>query len=211
MFTLYQIKPKFQDLLRPVVARLAAGKVTPNQVTIAAILLSVVAGGAIAYLPQNRQILLCLPIVLLVRMGLNAIDGMLAREYNLTSELGFILNELGDIISDVALYLPFALISGIPASQIVAIVILAIFTEVVGMLSLVFNEQRQYQGPMGKSDRALVFSSLGMLLGLGLDLNAWLGYLFAGIICLQCWTIANRSIVPIGSIANRVSQWWKAR
>jgi CDP-diacylglycerol---glycerol-3-phosphate 3-phosphatidyltransferase len=103
------------------------------------------------------------------------------------------------------------LISGIPASQIVAIVILAIFTEVVGMLSLVFNEQRQYQGPMGKSDRALVFSSLGILLGLGLDLTAWLGYLLAGIICLQCWTIANRSIVSIRSIANRVSQWWNAR
>lgn len=41
-------------------------------------------------------------------MALNAIDGMLAREFNQQSTLGAILNEVGDIISDAALYLAFA-------------------------------------------------------------------------------------------------------
>ena len=49
--------------------------------------------------------LLGLPIVLALRMALNAADGMLAREHGQASPLGFYLNELGDIISDAALYL----------------------------------------------------------------------------------------------------------
>jgi CDP-diacylglycerol---glycerol-3-phosphate 3-phosphatidyltransferase len=194
MFTLYQIKPKFQELLRPLVVQLATWKITPNQVTIAAILLSVTMGGMIACFPHNHLVLLSLPIVLPVRMALNAIDGMLARGYDLTTPLGFILNELGDIVSDVALYLPFCLISGIAAPQIVTIVILAIITEIVGISGLTFTEKRQYQGPMGKSDRALVFGICGTLLGLGLDLTPWLSHLWHGTIFLQLWTIINRAV-----------------
>lgn len=51
--------------------------------------------------------LLLLPIVLFIRMALNALDGMLARECNQQTRLGAILNETGDVISDIALYLPF--------------------------------------------------------------------------------------------------------
>lgn len=200
MFTLYQVKPKFQDMLRPLVARLAAWKITPNQVTIAAILLSAMVGGTIASFPQHRLILLCLPLVLLVRMALNAIDGMLAREYDLKTQLGSILNELGDIISDICLYLPFCLISGISAPKILIVVALAICSEIAGMLSLAIDKPRQYQGPMGKSDRALVFSTIGVLLGLGVDPHPWLEYLWLGVIGLQFWTIANRLAVPVRSI-----------
>jgi CDP-diacylglycerol--glycerol-3-phosphate 3-phosphatidyltransferase len=39
-------------------------------------------------------------------MALNAIDGMLAKEFALKSRLGAMLNELGDVFSDAALYLP---------------------------------------------------------------------------------------------------------
>lgn len=40
-------------------------------------------------------------------MTLNALDGMLARECNQKTRLGAILNETGDVISDIVLYLPF--------------------------------------------------------------------------------------------------------
>jgi phosphatidylglycerophosphate synthase len=39
-------------------------------------------------------------------MALNALDGMLARECNQQTRLGAILNETGDVISDIALYFP---------------------------------------------------------------------------------------------------------
>ncbi len=50
-------------------------------------------------------------------MAFNAIDGMLAREHNQQSKLGAFLNELTDVVSDAALYLPFALVRAVqPAS-----------------------------------------------------------------------------------------------
>ena len=105
--TLYDIKPAFQDLLRPACNNLAKAGVSANQVTVAAMLLSLATGTALVLLQGERWVLLLVPAALLVRMALNAIDGMLAREHHMQSALGGLLNELGDVISDIALYLPF--------------------------------------------------------------------------------------------------------
>lgn len=200
MTTIYQCKPAFQNWLRPLVNQLATWRISPNQVTVSAILLSGATGIAIVqslhpigvYFPKPQLVLLCLPIVLSGRMALNAIDGMLAREHGLTTSLGGILNEIGDVVSDVALYLPFSLIPGISAPSIVGIVILAIITEMVGVLGLAITQKRRYEGPMGKSDRAFVFSLAGLALGLGLEPAGWLTGIWIGVIFLQVWTIINR-------------------
>ncbi|MCA6542769.1 MAG: CDP-alcohol phosphatidyltransferase family protein [Pseudanabaena sp. M074S1SP2A07QC] len=126
-------------------------------------------------------------------MGLNAIDGMLAREHNQKSALGCILNEMGDVISDVCLYLPFALVSGVSAALIVGIVILAIASEMVGVLGYEIDHIRHYEGPMGKSDRAFVFGLISLILGLGVAPSQWLTLLLIGVIFLQMWTIINRT------------------
>ncbi|TIU29100.1 MAG: CDP-alcohol phosphatidyltransferase family protein, partial [Mesorhizobium sp.] len=106
MPTLYALKPAFQDRLRPLVGRLAAMGVTANKITILAALLSVAAGTAIAALPAWRAPLFLIPVVLFARMALNAIDGMLAREHGQASTLGMYLNEICDVVSDLALILP---------------------------------------------------------------------------------------------------------
>lgn len=180
---------------------MAAWQISPNQVTGAAILLSGLTGLALvqstqlanSFLPTTQQVLCSLPITLLVRMGLNAIDGMLAREHNQKSALGCILNEMGDVVSDVFLYLPFALIAGISVLLIVGIVILAIASEMVGVLGYEIDHKRHYEGPMGKSDRAFVFGVIGLLLGLGVAPSQWLTLLLIGVIILQIWTIINRT------------------
>jgi CDP-diacylglycerol--glycerol-3-phosphate 3-phosphatidyltransferase len=200
MISIYQCKSAFQNLLRPFVAQLAAWQISPNQVTGAAILLSGVTGLALVqstqlahpFLPTTQQVLCSLPIALLVRMGLNAIDGMLAREHNQKSALGCILNEMGDVISDVCLYLPFALVSGVSAALIVGIVILAIASEMVGVLGYEIDHIRHYEGPMGKSDRAFVFGIVGLGLGLGIAPTQWLTLLLSAVILLQIWTMINR-------------------
>lgn len=192
MLTLYQAKPAFQNCLRPLVQQLAAWNITPNQITVSAIGLSILAGLAIAAFPQSEFALLMLPGVLLGRMGLNAIDGMLAREHGLTTPLGCLLNELGDVVSDVALYLPFCLIPGVQAAWIVGVVILAILTELVGVLGLAIADQRVYSGPMGKSDRAFVFGAIGLALGLGVAPGAWLTMILIAVCGLELWTMTNR-------------------
>lgn len=192
MLTFYQYKPAFQNRLRPLVEWLAQQQVSPNQVTCAAILLSMVMGVVTALCPQSHRILLALPLVLFIRMALNAIDGMLARDYCQTTPLGYILNEAGDVVSDAALYLPFCFIPGIASSWIVAIVLLASLSELVGVLGQAIADKRRYEGPMGKSDRAFIFGAVALLLGLGFELTHWLTGVWIGVILLQLVTIFNR-------------------
>ncbi|MCB1137763.1 MAG: CDP-alcohol phosphatidyltransferase family protein [Leptospiraceae bacterium] len=172
------MKSKFQDLLRPFCRFLASIGITANQVTILAMLLSFLFGAflvwAFLFIPQNRWILLGLPALLFLRMALNAIDGMLAREHGMKSHLGGFLNELGDVFSDVFLYLPFA-IYGMRDFQpepwialaVVLFVKMAIVTEFMGVLSQATGSSRRYDGPMGKSDRAFWCSLLAIYLAFG--------------------------------------------
>ena len=193
MASIYDIKPAFQNLLRPVTRSLFAADVTANQVTLAAALLSVGVGACIALFPTARWPLLVLPAFLFVRMALNAIDGMLAREHGQKSRLGTVLNEVGDVVADTALYLPLALVPGFSAPLIVVASALAIVTELTGLVGLQIGATRRYDGPMGKSDRAFVFGLFALLAGLRVPLSPWLTPALALILVLLVLTVVNRA------------------
>jgi CDP-diacylglycerol--glycerol-3-phosphate 3-phosphatidyltransferase len=131
-------------------------------------------------------------VVLFSRMALNAVDGILAREFGQKSRLGAVLNELTDVISDAALYLPFARVPGLDERLVVAIVILAIIGEMAGVVALQVGADRRYDGPMGKSDRAFAFGLLGLLLGMGIAPAAWSTAMLSLIALLGIVTIVNR-------------------
>ena len=164
MASVYDLKPRFQNLLRPLCRALARAGITANQVTISAVLLSLAEGTAIFLTQGARWALLLLPVMLFIRMALNAIDGMLAREFGQKSRLGAVLNELGDVVSDTALYLPFAVIPGLPALLVALVVVLAVMTEMTGVVAIQIGANRRYDGPLGKSDRALWFGILAVVL-----------------------------------------------
>ncbi|TIT94433.1 MAG: CDP-alcohol phosphatidyltransferase family protein, partial [Mesorhizobium sp.] len=168
MPTLYALKPAFQDRLRPLVGRLAAMGITANGITILAALLSIAAGTTIALLPGWRILLLLIPVVLFVRMALNAMDGMLAREHGQASTLGMYLNEICDVVSDLALILPFAAFGQFGAWGVVAFAIAAMLTEFAGVLGIAAGIGRNYAGPFGKSDRALALGVAAVLCAAGL-------------------------------------------
>ncbi len=193
MASIYDIKPAFQNLLRPLTRALAAAGVTANQVTVAAVLLSAVVGAGIWRWPSARWPLLALPAFLFVRMALNAIDGMLAREHNMKSRLGAVLNEIGDVLADTALYLPLAVVPGFSLWLMVAITVLAIVSEMTGVVAVQIGASRRYDGPMGKSDRAFVLGLLSLLLGLGVPAGRWLPAAQLLIILLLAVTIARRA------------------
>jgi CDP-diacylglycerol---glycerol-3-phosphate 3-phosphatidyltransferase len=193
MASIYDIKPAFQNLLRPLTRTLANAGVTANQVTLAAAVLSAAVGAGIVWQPAARWPLLVLPGFLFVRMALNAIDGMLAREHGMKSRLGAVLNEIGDVVADTTLYLPLALVPGFSLWLVVVITILAIISEMTGVVAVQIGATRRYEGPMGKSDRAFVFGLLALLLGLGVSVGAWLWWTQAAMIVLLVLTILNRA------------------
>jgi phosphatidylglycerophosphate synthase len=191
--SIYDLKPKFQALLRPLCAWLAARGVTANQVTIAAFALSLAHGAANYALAGGRVILLLLPLVLFIRMAMNAIDGMLAREFNQKSKLGAVLNELTDVLSDAALYLPFAIIAGVNAGLIFAVVLGGVIAEMTGVIGVQIGASRRYDGPFGKSDRAVFFGALAAASPLGAEYGLWSDVLLAAAALLGALTIFNRA------------------
>ena len=161
--SIYDLKPKFQNLLRPLVIKLEQRGVTANQVTLTACAISVILGLILTALSGYHWLFILIPIWLFVRMALNAIDGMLAREFNQKSRLGGYLNEITDVVSDAALYLPFAFVHPFDSLQIGLIIWLSALTEFCGVLGQVKGKPRRYDGPLGKSDRAFLFGVLGLV------------------------------------------------
>ena len=199
--TIYVLKPAFQRLLRPICNSIAKHGVTANQITILTIILSFLTGTAVWVFDAARWTLFLIPAMLFVRMALNAIDGMLAREHNMSTSLGAVLNELGDVASDVALYLPFAVISDVPVALLVLVVILAVFTELTGVVAVQIGAQRRNDGPMGKSDRAFVFGALALLIAVGVPTGRWLTFVFGAVLLLVALTIVNRARRALREIA----------
>lgn len=204
--SLYELKPGFQRMLRPVVKRLARHGVTANQVTVLACVVSVALGLAL-YADQARHPawFALVPAWMLARMALNAVDGMLAREHGQQSVLGAYLNELTDVLSDAALYLPFACISALPVLGIAMLILLSALSEMAGLQGLTVRASRRYDGPMGKSDRAFVFGALGLAVAIFGALPEWAAWVVHAMVVLTALTIVNRVRGGIGEQQRQAS------
>ena len=86
MPSLYELKPRFQTLLHPLAGKLAALGVTANQVTIAAVAASAAYGAAMLLTGGSSLLLSLLPVFLFMRMALNALDGVMARDRALPNQ-----------------------------------------------------------------------------------------------------------------------------
>ncbi|MBF4256827.1 CDP-alcohol phosphatidyltransferase family protein [Vibrio anguillarum] len=192
MLSIYQLKSRFQDLLRPSVRRLYQRGVTANQVTLLAMVISLLLGGFLCLPSLSANRFFLLPIWMFLRMAFNAIDGMLAREFKQQSRLGAYLNELSDVIADAALFLPFALLVGIDPALVLGIIFLASLSEFAGVLGLMVGASRRYDGPMGKSDRAFVFGLLATLWPLNWLASFWFNTILVITLLLLLITIINR-------------------
>lgn len=190
--SIYELKPRFQALLRPLVVRLHAMGVTANQVTVAACAISVALGLWLFFAAPSAAAFALIPLWMFLRMAFNAIDGMLAREHNQQSALGAFLNELTDVLSDAALYLPFALVAPFSPFWVGTVIVLAGLSEFTGALGPTVGASRRYDGPLGKSDRAFVFGALALYIALDGPLPYWSAWLMPIVAALIAWTIVNR-------------------
>ena len=200
--SIYDLKPKFQNLLRPLVITLEQRGVTANQVTLTACAISVILGLILTALSGYHWLFILIPIWLFVRMALNAIDGMLAREFNQKSRLGGYLNEITDVLSDAALYLPFAFIHPFDALQIGLIIWLSALTEFCGVLGQVQGKTRRYDGPLGKSDRAFLFGVLGLVyvfVPVLPDFLYWLVWIAIILLIVTCVKRVKSGLAEVGN------------
>lgn len=155
--------------------------------------MSLAQGAWLALMPASPWPLLVLPLVLFIRMALNAVDGIMAKEHGQATPAGAVLNEISDVVADAALYLPFALIPGLNAPLVVLVVVTGIVAEMTGSLGPMLGAPRNYAGPSGKSDRAFAFGLLAVLLGFGLTPGTWTELYLWVMLALSVLTISNRA------------------
>lgn len=197
MASVYDLKPRFQEMLRPAVDRLANRGITANQVTLAGVAVSGLGGLLIWLTDAHWLTLLVLPGFLLARMALNAIDGMLAREHGQQTLPGMFLNELADLGSDALLYLPLGVAMHVSPVMVGLAVMGGAVVEMAGVMGPLVGADRRYDGPFGKSDRAVFWAILAVLLAIGLG-GWWVDFALAAAIGLCVWTAIRRCRMALG-------------
>jgi CDP-diacylglycerol--glycerol-3-phosphate 3-phosphatidyltransferase len=197
----YDSKVFFQRLFRPAANFMARAGVTANQVTASTILLSLCTGAAVCLWPGQRWPLIAILSAVFVRLAFNHIDGMLAREHGMATPLGGILNELSDVISDAALFLPLAAISGIATWPVFLAVLLGVITEMAGVVGLAIGAGRREDGPLSKKPRGTCFAIIILAIILGVPPGGWMNVLLITTLPLMVLTIINRVKGAIREVA----------
>ncbi len=164
--SIYALKGRFQDLLRPAVRGLFRMGITANTVTVAAAVVSLLVAAAVwCCAPAQPLLYLLLPLWMLLRMALNAVDGMLAREFGQQSRLGAYLNELCDVIADAALYLSLLSVPGVRPEALWLLAWTAALSEYAGVLGLMVGASRRYDGQERPRLRRCAGLAAGLRLG----------------------------------------------
>lgn len=201
MISVYLLKSRFQAVLRPISDGCAKIGISPNMVTIAAFIFSCIAGVIVGkFACQNHLWYYVLPISLFLRMALNAIDGMIAKEHNQKTPLGAILNELGDMLSDCVIYIPFLYTLSVNPELIMIFLLLTIISEAVGIMGLQIGASRRYDGPMGKSDRAFWIGLLALISVYHTFSQKILTFIFVAVCLMLIYTIINRIIGALSEV-----------
>lgn len=188
----YSLKSHFQTLLIPMRDRLADQHYTPNQITLFTCFLCIVYSVFLVWPPTSGIFLILLPVFLLVRMALNALDGMIATCTNNQTAFGVVLNEVCDVVSDFVLFVVFVVILPVHSLLWLGLIVLNFLSEFVGLGVYQATGIRPFFGPFGKSDRAVFLGGLAMLFVFFPDaVLLFQVYVIAGIL-LSMMTIANR-------------------
>ncbi len=202
MISLYKIKPKFQQLVKPLLNMFYKAGFTANGITWMAILLSITIGFLLWLFP-NGHMLWIFPIALLVRMTLNALDGMMAKTYNMTSASGEMLNELGDVVSDAVMFFPLIKLTGVDFRWVLLFIFLSMLNEYIGILTKAATGTRRYDGPMGKSDRAFVLGLTCLLFFFIPTISVTFNYIFLGMSVLLVLSSVIRLKNGLSQIGSR--------
>jgi CDP-diacylglycerol--glycerol-3-phosphate 3-phosphatidyltransferase len=155
---LYRSKSAIVRGLEPVVGWLARAGVRPDAVTLAAVPVGVVAGGCLLLSPTVPALLLAVPILAILRLVLNLLDGALARQTGRTHARGELYNELGDRLADIAFLAPVAFLPGANQAAVLLGVVGTVLASFAGLVPRAAGGERIYRGILSKPGRMALLS-----------------------------------------------------
>jgi CDP-diacylglycerol--glycerol-3-phosphate 3-phosphatidyltransferase len=125
-------------------------------------------------------------------MAFATIDGTLAIDFGQKSRLGGILNEVGDIFSDIALFMPLAFVAPFQPAWVLSVIALTMLCESGGIVGPLLGGSRRLDGPFGKADRSLALGAIGAWLACFGSLPSGANVLMPIFAILLFVTIVNR-------------------
>lgn len=199
---LYATKDAVNARLVPLVDRLAKAGVTPDQVTLAAVPVAVLGGACLLLSPSVPPVLLLVPVLVVVRIVLNLVDGNMARRTGKIHPRGELYNELGDRLADVAFLAPVAFLPGASPQIVLLGVLVGVMASYVGITAKAAGGERIYRGILSKPGRMtlLVICSLWALIAGPADTTAWA--VFGPILLIgTVLTLLERIVVAVRRLA----------
>lgn len=196
---IYALKPAFRKALSPIGRLLIGAGVSADAVTVAGVIFAAIGGLGIWMGRHGDAWLLLVPAGALLRTAANALDGWIAQETKSGRPLGEVLNETADRVADAAMFLPVALVPGVPGLLVAGALAAMLVVSFLGVVIKAAGGPRVYQGVMGKPDRMFVLglAAIGALFiepRVAFSLALWVVLTGAAITLVQRAVIARREL-----------------
>jgi phosphatidylglycerophosphate synthase len=129
--------------------------ISADALTLIAVPVAAFGGLCLALSDTVPWLLLLVPLVAVVRLGLNLLDGMVARSTGSMHPLGELWNELGDRLADTLFIGGLAFVAAVDPRLVLGAVAAALLSSYVGITSRAIGASRQYGGVMSKPGRMI--------------------------------------------------------
>ena len=182
--TLDGLRPLADRMITPVVAGSKRAGLTPDTVSVLALLAAVGAAGSFTLAGETRLAYLLGAVLVACNGVLDLLDGALARELDSSSEAGDLLDHVLDRYADIAVVVGLA--AGVDRFALgFAAVTGVLMTSYLGTQAQAVGLDRVYGGLLGRADRLVlvgVVATVAAFVGTtlqGLSLVGWLLVVFA--------------------------------
>jgi archaetidylinositol phosphate synthase len=182
--TLDGLRPLADRMITPVVAGSKRAGLTPNAVSVLALLAAVGAAGSFTFAGETRLAYLLGAVLVACNGVLDLLDGALARELDRSSEAGDLLDHVLDRYADIVVVVGLA--AGVDRFALgLAAVTGVLMTSYLGTQAQAVGLDRVYGGLLGRADRLVlvgVVTTVAAFVGTtlqGLTLVGWLLVVFA--------------------------------
>jgi phosphatidylglycerophosphate synthase len=177
------------------VAFLLRTSITPNQISVVSVVVSLVGAAALLDAPQRPWLYLVAALGVQLRLLCNLLDGMVAVEGGRGTPVGGLYNEIPDRIADSLFLVAWGYACGFPWLGWLAALAAAV-TAYIRVLGGALGRKQDFRGPMAKQHRMAALTATCLIAmaetwwrGESLALMVGLGVVAAG----SLWTCVTRS------------------
>lgn len=170
---IYSIKPLFQKSLKPLFNLCVRNNVHPDVINLLALIMSLFTGVALLYASNYKILFLAVPLLVLLRIAFNALDGLVARAQGVSSKIGEVYNELYDRLSDIVIFVFLAFAEYANAKLVLIALAAVLLNSYLGILGKSAGGSRVYKGFIGKADRMLYLGIVSIISYFTLALIYW--------------------------------------